>query len=229
MMRRQVAARRSGASMQEVEMTSGWKRYSAVAAVVLSGLGAFACTQSEQTSTAATATTASAPRVEADKPFAPGGSITLQLAAGSYEVRAAADGHIRVTLTGNIGDAKVDVTTGEGRAEVVVKDTPQRNFHAVIEVPNASDLVTRLTAGEFTLAAITGNKDIESTAGNVTIDVADPNDYAEVDASLKAGDIDAAPFGGSKSGVLPHFTWSGHGKYKLHASLGAGNLVLRKR
>jgi hypothetical protein len=95
-------------------------------------------------------------------------------------------------------------------------------------VPKASDLVTHLTAGEFTLGAITGNKDIESTAGNVTIDVADPNEYAGVDASLKAGNIDAAPFGGSKSGVLPHFTWSGQGKYMLHARLGAGNLVLRK-
>jgi len=205
-----------------------WNRYSGVAIVVLSSLGAYTCSQPEQTSPATTATTGSAPRVEADKPFAPGGRITLQLAAGSYDVRAAADGHIRVTLSGNIGDAKVDLTTGEGRAEVVIKDTPQNNFHAAIEVPKVADLVTRLTAGEFRLAAISGNKDIESTAGNVTIDIGNPNEYAEVDASLKAGDIDAAPFGGSKSGVLPHFAWSGQGKYTLHATLGAGNLVLRK-
>jgi hypothetical protein len=213
--------------IREVAMMACWKRYSGFAIIVLSGLGVFACSQPEQTSPATTATTR-APRVEADKPFAPGGRITLQLASGSYDVRAAADGHIRVTLSGNIGDAKVDVTTGEGRAEVVVKDTPQNNFHAAIEVPKASDLVTHLTAGELTLAAITGNKDIESAAGNVTIDVADPNEYAEVDASLKAGNIDAAPFGGSRSGLLPHVTWSGQGKYTLHATLGAGNLVLRK-
>jgi hypothetical protein len=211
--------------MQEVVMT----RYAGVAIVVLSGLGLFACGQPESTTKESGATTSSsAPKVEADKPFAPGGTVTLRLEAGSYEVRAAGDGHIRVTLSGNVGDAKVDVTTAEGRAEVVVKDTPRNNFHALIEVPKASDLVTRLSAGEFTLAAITGNKDIESMAGNVTIDVGDPGDYAEVDASLKAGDIDAAPFGGSKSGVFPHFTWSGQGKYKLRASLGAGNLVLRK-
>jgi hypothetical protein len=209
-------------------MTVCWGRYSVVAIIMLSGLGAFACAQPEQTTRDTTATTGSAPRVEADRPFATGGTIALQLAGGSYDVRPAADARIRVTLSGNIGDAKVNVTTEEGRAEVVVKDTPQTNFHAVIEVPKASDLVTRLTGGEFTLAAITGNKDIESSAGNVTIDVADPNEYAEVDASLKAGDIDAAPFGGSKSGLFPHFTWSGPGKYKLHATLGAGNLVLRK-
>jgi hypothetical protein len=152
----------------------------------------------------------------------------LQLASGSYDIRASADDHVRVTLTGNIGSAKVSVTTADGRADVVVKDTPNSNFHAIIEVPKASDLEARLTAGELTLAAITGNKYIESTAGNVTIDVPDPNEYAEVDASIKAGDINADPFGGSKSGIMPHFTWSGQGKYKLQASLGAGNLVMRK-
>jgi hypothetical protein len=213
---------------REVTMMACWKRSSYVAIIGLAGLGTFACSQPEPTSSATTATPGSAPRVEADKPFAPGGTITLQLAAGSYDVRAAADGHIRVTLSGNIGDTKVDVTTIEGRAEVVVKDTPHNNFHAVIDVPGTSELVTRLTAGEITLAAITGNKDIESGAGNVTIDIADPTQYAEVDASLKAGEINAAPFGGSKSGVLPHFTWSGQGKYKLRVSLGAGNLVMRK-
>ena len=127
--------------------------------MVLSGLMACACAQPEPTNTAtpaATATTGSASRVAADKPFAPGGRITLQLAAGSYEVRGAADGHIRVTLSGNVGDTKVEVTAADGRAEVVVKDTPQKNFRALIEVPHASDLVTRLTAGELTLAAIEG-------------------------------------------------------------------------
>ena len=36
----------------------------------------------------------------------------------------------------------------------------------------------------------------------------------------------ASPFGGSKSGLLQEFTWSGSGKYTLRAHLGAGNLVL---
>jgi hypothetical protein len=210
-------------------MMACWKRYSTVGMILLSGLGAFACGSDQPNTTAPPATTSTVPpKVEADKPFAAGGSITLQLEAGSYDVRAAADDHIRVTLNGNIGDTKVNVTTGEGRAEVAVKDTPHNNFHAIIEVPKTSDLVTRLTAGELTMGAITGSKDVESNAGNVTIDVADPNEYGEVDTSVKAGNIEAAPFGGSKSGLLPHFTWSGQGKYKLHATLGAGNLVIRK-
>jgi hypothetical protein len=57
--------------------------------------------------------------------------------------------------------------------------------------------------------------------------VGDPKDYASVDASVKAGDINASPFGGSRSGLFPHFTWSGQGKHSIRASLGAGNLVLK--
>jgi hypothetical protein len=49
-----------------------------------------------------------------------------------------------------------------------------------------------------------------------------------VDASVKAGDIDARVFGGSKCGLFQHFTWSGQGKRTLRAHLGAGNLELRK-
>src|SRR5690349_16310527 len=100
-------------------MMTRWTRYSAVVAIALSGLGGFACAPSDQpsSSSASSSSPASAstpPRVAADKPFAPGGSITLRLEAGSYEVRPAADAHIRVTLSGNVGDAKADVTMGEG-------------------------------------------------------------------------------------------------------------------
>jgi hypothetical protein len=157
-----------------------------------------------------------------------GGSIDMRLDGGNYAVRAAADNHIRVTLSGNTGNARVELTTNGAKANVVVKDTPHNNFHATIEVPKTADLVIRLSGGNLVMAAITGNKDIESTAGNTEIAVGDPNDYSRVDAAVKAGDIDAGVFGGSKSGLFQHFTWSGHGKYTLHANVGAGNLVLRK-
>lgn len=163
-----------------------------------------------------------------EKPFASGGRVNMQLDGGNYEVRPAPDNRIRVTLSGKTGSARVELTTSGTRADVKVKDTPHNNFQATIEVPKAADLVIRLSAGNLTMAAITGNKDVESYAGNVEIAVGDPNDYSSVDASAKAGDINAGVFGGSKSGLFPHFTWSGHGKYTLRAHLGAGNLELRK-
>jgi hypothetical protein len=163
-----------------------------------------------------------------EKPFASGGKIEMQFEAGSYTVRPGDGDAIRVTLGGNVGAAKVDVTTGAGtQASVSVKETPNNNFQATIDVPKSADLVIRLSAGDLKVEAIGGNKDIESNAGNVDIVTGDSSDYASVDAAVKAGDINAAPFGESQSGLFRSFTWSGKGKYTLRARLLAGNLTLR--
>jgi hypothetical protein len=162
-----------------------------------------------------------------EKPFASGGKIEMQLSAGGYTVRPGDGNTIRVTLGGNMGAAKVDVTTGDAQASVSVKETPNNNFQATIDVPRSADLVIRLSAGELKVEAIDGNKDIESNAGNVDIVAGDSKDYASVDASVKAGDLTAGPFGESQSGLFRSLTWSGQGKYTLRARLLAGNLTLR--
>jgi hypothetical protein len=200
-----------------------------VAILVAAGSCASACIQAQNGANTAEKPSESEKHVAAEKPFAAGGSIAMQLDGGGYEVRPAADNHIRVTLRGNTGNAKVEITDSGTHADVKVKDTPHNNFQATLEVPKAADLVIRLTGGELVMAAIAGNKDVESYGGNITIAVGDPNDYSSVDASVKAGNIDAGVFGGSKSGLFPHFTWSGAGKYTLRANLGAGNLVLRNK
>lgn len=183
------------------------------------------CSSSSPPETAETAK----PTVMAEKPFASGGKIHVELDGGSYAVRPAADGHIRVTFSGNVGKARAELTTNGAQAHVGINDTPSNNFQATIEVPNAADLVVRLSAGNLEIAAISGNKEIESTAGNVDIAVGDPNEYSSVDGSVKAGDIQAGVFGGSRSGLLQRFTWSGPGKYTLRASLGAGNLTFKQQ
>jgi len=201
-------------------------RHVAVCSMFAFGILCAACSQSRSGATESGSPVASA--VVADKAFASGGTISMQLDGGDYDVHAAADDRIRVTLNGNVGSAKVDVAASGQHADVKVLDTPHRNFKATIEVPKAADVTVRLAAGELVLAAIAGSKDVESSAGNVTIAVGDPNDYSKVDASLKAGDINADAFGESKSGLMPHLTWSGPGTRTIRASLGAGNLILRK-
>ena len=49
---------------------------------------------------------------------------------------------------------------------------------------------------------VTGNKDIELHAGDLTIGVGDPTDYAHVQASVTTGDIDAKAFGESHGGLF---------------------------
>jgi len=166
--------------------------------------------------------------VTADHTFASGGKIQMDLGGGSYEIRPGTADRIHVVTSGHTGDAKIDISGQGTSATVSVSNTPHSNFHAAIEVPKTTDLAIKLAAGNLTVAPITGDLDVDSRAGNVTITVADPNDYGNVDANVKAGDIKAGPFGESKSGINPRVTWSGPGKHTLHASVGAGNLTFQK-
>jgi len=167
------------------------------------------------------------PVMRADKPFPAGGGIELQLDGGDYVIRASSDEHIRVSFAGNTGNAVADLTTSSTHATLAIKDTPHSNFRATVEVPATADVTVHLSGGNLEIGAITGNKDIDSKAGNVTISIPNSKDYGTVDATVKVGNLDAGPFGNSDSGLSPHLKWSGSGKYTLRASLGAGNLELK--
>lgn len=167
------------------------------------------------------------PAIKDDKPFAAGGSIEMRLESGDYVIRAAPDARVRVSFAGNTGDASAELGTSGTHATLAIKDTPHNNFRATVEVPARADLTIHLTAGNLEIAAITGSKNIDSRAGNVEISVPNSNDYGSVDAAVKAGNLDAGPFGDSSSGLSPRLKWSGPGKYTLRASLGAGNLELK--
>jgi hypothetical protein len=171
--------------------------------------------------------TVMAPVMKVDKPFAPAGSIEMQLDGGDYIIRASPDERIRVSFAGDTGNAAAELGTSGTHANLTIRDTPHSNFRAIVEVPATSDLTVHLSGGNLEVAAITGNKDIDSKAGNVGIAIPNSNDYGTVDAAVKVGDLKAGPFGNSESGLAPHLKWSGSGKYTLRASLGAGNLELK--
>ena len=168
-----------------------------------------------------------APVVKADKPFAAAGSVEMQLESGDYTIRASPDERVRVTFSGNTGNATADLGTSGAHATLAIKDTPHSSFRATVEVPATADLTIRLSAGNLSIGAIAGNKDVESKAGNVEIAIPNSKDYGAVDLAVKVGNLDAGSFGDSSSGISPHFKWSGPGKYTLRARLGAGNLELK--
>src|SRR5947208_1805080 len=167
------------------------------------------------------------PVMKADKPFAAAGSIEMQLDGGDYIIRASPDERIRVSFAGDTGNAAADLATSGTHANLAIRDTPHTNFRATVEVPATADVTVRLTGGNLELAGITGNKDIDSKAGNVGISIPNSNDYGTVDAAVKLGNLDGGPFGNSGSELSPQLKWSGPGKYTLRASLGAGNLELK--
>jgi hypothetical protein len=164
-----------------------------------------------------------------EKPYKAGNNIKLDLSAGDYTVQAGSSDKIvvryRVEEPSELNKVKVEVLTGTPAAKIYV-DGPHRNFTVTIELPARSDLYVRLSAGDITVKGIEGNKDIECHAGDMDIYVGKADDYGEVDASVRFGDLDAPAFKVSKGGIGRSFSRQGPGKYRLHAHLGAGDLTL---
>jgi hypothetical protein len=166
--------------------------------------------------------------------FVSGGEIRFDLSAGDYDFSASPDNTIRVSWRWDSSDtsrrrstpvvkAQINVN---GRDATVVTDGPTSNMHYTVEVPKSANLTVRLSAGDLRIAEIEGNKDVQLHAGDVRIAVGDPQRYSQVDLSVKAGDLNAQPFGGSKDGLFRSFHWTGKGTYQLRVHLDAGDVNL---
>jgi hypothetical protein len=177
----------------------------------------------------ALAAAAAADQGASERPFAPGGRVRLDLSAGAYSIRAGRDDRIHVqweARPSESGQVHVDIQVN-GTTATVRTSGPRSGFRITIELPARTDLNVDLTAGDLRIAGITGNMDVGSWAGDVIIDVGRADDYARVDAAVKAGEINASAFGVNKGGLFRSFTWKGPGQYRLKVRLTAGNVSLR--
>jgi hypothetical protein len=161
--------------------------------------------------------------------FVSAGKVFMDLSAGAYEIEGTAGNEIRVRWqTRNPDDmddvrAKLEVS---GREATLRLDGPHNNFRAAIEVPERTDLVLRLSAGDLEVRRIEGSKDIDVWAGDITIEVGEAARYRRVSASVRAGEIDANPFKVNKGGLFRSFEFDGKGAYDLRVKLMAGDLKL---
>ena len=160
--------------------------------------------------------------------FAAGGVVRMHLEAGQYQIRAGNSDEIVVTCSSDdpekLHKVRVNMKTSGTTADVYVHDTPHNDFHVTIDVPQRSNLWVRLSAGDMKIEDIEGDKDIETNAGDLTIQVPHPELYGHSDAAVWAGDISASAFAVNKSGLFRSFHQSGPGKYRLHVHLLAGDL-----
>ena len=165
-----------------------------------------------------------------DKAFAKGGVVRMRLAAGDYKITGSPDDKIRVEWRADRADqaatlkAEADI---KGTTAVISTSGFKNGIHFAISVPARSDIDIDLSAGDLDVRGIEGNKKVEAWAGDVTIEVGQPEQYRSVEASVRAGDLNARPFNVSKDGLLRSFSWSGKGSYTLAAKLFAGDLTLR--
>jgi hypothetical protein len=183
------------------------------------------------TSTLATRAAQSTSGQPIDKAFAKGGSVVMRLSAGDYRITGTADDKIRVDWrVDRASDAealKAKVEISGAKAVIETSGARHGSVHYTIDIPSRSDIEIDLSAGDLQVRGIEGSKRVESWAGDLSIEIGRPEQYRNVEASVRAGDLSARPFNVSKGGLFRSFTWTGNGKYSLLVKLVAGDLTLK--
>ncbi len=166
---------------------------------------------------------------EAD--FSADGQINLHIRSAEIHIIGSDENKIAVRVGGKQGSNSTGMKARFGRSDnscqLRITGGPHNELTITVQVPKNSNLFVRIFAGDVEVNGITGNKDIELHAGDLTIGVGDAADYAHVKASVSTGEINAKPFGESHGGLFRSFEKSGSGKYKLVAHVGAGDLTLK--
>jgi hypothetical protein len=158
----------------------------------------------------------------------PGQTLRLELSSGDYSIEPGANDQILVISRKNSSQPheKPHFGVDSNAQEACVKVNAPQNYSAVIQVPRNSTLRVRLNGGRLQVNGISGDKDIESHAGAVSIAVGAPENYARVDASVNVGHIQAPPFGASEEGFVRSFSREGPGRYRLHAHVDSGDITM---
>lgn len=163
--------------------------------------------------------------------FPSGSQLRLHLRSGDFRILGGDENKIIVQLSGrnadNARDLSVRFKPSATGAELRVSGGPRNDLQVTIHIPKNTGIFVRMPAGELTVEGISGDKDVELHAGDLTISGNSASEYSRVDASVSAGDLEAPPFGESHGGLFRSFHKNGPGKYQLYAHVGAGELTLR--
>src|SRR5437588_2401173 len=109
--------------------------------------------------------------VTVQQKYRAGGSVHMQLESGDYSITGADSDNITITYRARSAEqtrrVKVNIRITDAEAEVSIRDTPDNNFHAEIEIPRQSGLWLRLTAGDLRIRGVQGDQDVEARAGEI--------------------------------------------------------------
>jgi hypothetical protein len=162
--------------------------------------------------------------------FASGGSVRLKLDKGAIEVVGTPEDKITVSWKSTDDDARVNVLlrqAGDKSATVAVEG-PGNRVQYRVELPQQTDVVLSMNAGELRIQGLRGNLDAELLAGDLSVRVKDPNDYRLVRGSVTAGDISAKPWHVSTGGLWRSFEKEGGGKLSLKTHVLAGQITIKQ-
>lgn len=162
--------------------------------------------------------------------FPSGGRLGMHLQSGDFRIVGRSDNRIVVHFSGkNAEIAKnltVRMTQADAGGNLRISGGPKNELQVTIEIPESTDLYVRMSGGDLDVKSVLGNKDIKLIGGDLTIHTVTPDDYAEVNASVRFGDVAAGAFGEAKGWLGGSVRRKGTGKYILTAHVFAGDLTL---
>lgn len=163
--------------------------------------------------------------------LAPGANLRLHLHDGDFRIVGSDSEKISVHVEGkNVEQAKhirIQLKRSNGTVDLKLSHVPKNELQVTIEIPRSTNLYARMRGGDLSVEGVVGDKDLELTGGNLTIQVGSPEDYASVDLSVRFGDVSGTQFGDPKGWLGNSVRKDGNGKYRLHAHVMAGDLVLK--
>lgn len=163
--------------------------------------------------------------------LASGANLRLHLHNGDFRVVGTDSEKISVHAEGkNVEQAKnikIRLKRSEGAVDLKLSHVPKNELQVTIEIPRSTNLFARMRGGDLSVEGIAGDKDLELTGGDLTIQVGSAEDYAHVDLSVRFGDVSGTQFGDPKGWLGNSVRKDGNGKYRLHAHVMAGDLVLK--
>jgi hypothetical protein len=155
----------------------------------------------------------------------------LHLHDGDFRIVGSDSEKISVHVEGkNVEQAKhirIQLKRSNGTVDLKLSHVPKNELQVTIEIPRSTNLYARMRGGDLSVEGVVGDKDLELTGGNLTIQVGSPEDYASVDLSVRFGDVSGTQFGDPKGWLGNSVRKDGNGKYRLHAHVMAGDLVLK--
>jgi hypothetical protein len=163
--------------------------------------------------------------------LATGATLRLHLHDGDFRVVGSDSEKISVHVEGKnvelAKNIKIQLKRSVGTVDLKLSHVPKKELQVTIEIPRSTNLYARMRGGDLSVQGIAGDKDLELAGGDLTIQVGSPEDYSHVDLSVRFGDVSGTQFGDPKGWIGNSVRREGNGKYRLHAHVMAGDLVLK--
>lgn len=158
-------------------------------------------------------------------------TVRLHLHDGDFRIVGSDSDEIEIRTDGKnqplAKKMKVHLERKGEALNITFANVPKRDCQVTIAVPKEMNLFARMRAGDLAVDGITGDKDLELTGGDMSIQVQNPADYGPVDLKVRFGDLSGSQFGDPKGWVGTSLKRDANGKYRLHARVFAGDLTLK--